>query len=405
MQLTRLEIKGFKSFGDKITINFNEGVTAIVGPNGCGKSNVVDSIRWVLGEQSTRMLRSEKMDNVIFNGTKSRKSANLAEVSLTFDNTKNVLPTDYSQVTLTRKLYRTGESEYRLNDVQCRLKDITDLFLDTGIGSDSYSIIELRMIDEIITNKEGSRRNLFEEASGISKYKLRKKQTFSKLKDTEADLERVEDLLFEIEKNLKTLENQAKKTERYYRIKEQYKTLSIMLASFRIVSFSESLKKIEDQEQQQKAEKGGIVAQIDTLEAALQQQKLDSITKEKNLSVQQKTTNEFVSKIRAYESEKKIKNEQLKFQQDKESRLSEELERDKNQLNHVLYNIKRLSEEKAMEDENLQAIQSKVTDLKEAVDELRQQQTEARNELNELTNINTRLRHTSRSKILKSYLG
>jgi chromosome segregation protein len=393
MQLTRLEIKGFKSFGDKITINFNEGVTAIVGPNGCGKSNVVDAIRWVLGEQSTRMLRSEKMDNVIFNGTKSRKSANLAEVSLTFDNTKNVLPTDYSQVTLTRKLYRTGESEYRLNDVQCRLKDITDLFLDTGIGSDSYSIIELRMIDEIITNKEGSRRNLFEEASGISKYKLRKKQTFSKLKDTEADLERVEDLLFEIEKNLKTLENQAKKTERYYRIKEQYKTLSIMLASFRIVSFSESLKKIEDQEQKQKAEKGGIVAQIDTLEASLQQQKLDSITKEKNLSVQQKTTNEFVSKIRAYESEKKIKNEQLKFQQDKEARLSEELERDKNQLNHVFYNIKRLSEEKATEDETLQTIQSRVTDLKEAVDELRLQQSSARNELNELTNINTRLQN------------
>jgi len=166
-----------------------------------------------------------------------------------------------------------------------------------------------------------------------------------------------------------------------------------MLASFRIVSFSESLKKIEDQEQKQKAEKGGIVAQIDTLEAALQQQKLDSITKEKNLSVQQKTTNEFVSKIRAYESEKKIKNEQLKFQQDKEARLSEELERDKNQLNHVLYNIKRLSEEKATEDETLQAIQGRVTDLKEAVDELRLQQSSARNELNELTHINTRLQN------------
>src|SRR5438067_3691621 len=277
MQLTRLKIKGFKSFGDKITINFNEGVTAIVGPNGCGKSNVVDSIRWVLGEQSTKMLRSEKMDNVIFNGTKSRKAANLAEVSLTFDNTKNVLPTDYSQITLTRKLYRTGESEYRLNDVQCRLKDITDLFLDTGIGSDSYSIIELRMIDEIITNKENSRRTLFEEASGISKYKLRKKQTFNKLKETEADLARVDDLLFEIEKNLKTLENQAKKAERYYRLKEQYKSLSIMLASFRIVSFSESLSRIEDQEQQQKVERSGVVTQIDTLEAELQKQKLDSL--------------------------------------------------------------------------------------------------------------------------------
>ena len=391
MQLTRLEIKGFKSFGDKITINFNEGVTAIVGPNGCGKSNVVDSIRWVLGEQSTRMLRSEKMDNVIFNGTKSRKAANLAEVSLTFDNTKNILPTDFSQVTLTRRLYRSGESEYRLNDVQCRLKDITDLFLDTGIGADSYSIIELKMIDEIITNKEGSRRNLFEEASGISKYKLRKKQTFNKLKETEADLARVEDLLFEIEKNLKTLENQAKKTERYYRIKEQYKTLSIMLASFRIVSFSESLSKIEEQEQRHKAEKSGIVTQIDSLEAILQQQKLDSLTKEKNLSVQQKATNEYVSRIRAYESEKKLKNEQLKFQYDKETRLTEELERDRNQLNHVLYNIKRLAEEKEQEDENLQTVQERVAEMKEAVDELRLRQSTARNELTELNNISTRL--------------
>jgi len=393
MQLTSLEIKGFKSFGDKITINFNEGVTAIVGPNGCGKSNVVDSIRWVLGEQSTRMLRSEKMDNIIFNGSKSRKPANLAEVSLTFDNTKNILPVEFSQVTITRKLYRSGDSEYRLNDVKCRLKDITDLFLDTGIGSDSYAIIELRMVDEIITNKEGSRRNLFEEASGISKYKLRKKQTFNKLKDTEADLERVEDLLFEIEKNLKTLENQAKKTERYYRIRDQYKSLSIILASFRIAHFSESLAKIEEKEQVQQVEKSGISAQIDTLEASLQQHKLDSLNKEKNLSIQQKATNEYVSKIRTYESEKKIKNEQLKFQQDKEARVSEDLERDRNQLNHVLYNIKRLSEEKFQEDETLQTIQSQLADLKETVDELRGQQGSARNELNELTNNNTKLQN------------
>jgi chromosome segregation protein len=393
MQLTKLEVKGFKSFGDKITINFNEGVTAIVGPNGCGKSNVVDSIRWVLGEQSTRALRSEKMENIIFNGTKSRKPANLAEVSLTFDNTKNVLPTEFSQVTLTRKLYRTGESEYRLNDVQCRLKDITDLFLDTGIGADSYSIIELKMIDEIITNKEGSRRNLFEEASGISKYKLRKKQTFNKLKDTEADLERVQDLLFEIEKNLKTLENQAKKTERYYRLKDQYKSLSIMLASFRIASFSESLVRIEEQEQKHREQRSGITTRIDTLEANLQKQKLDNITREKNLSVQQKTTNEFVSKIRAYESDKKIKNEQLKFQRDKEARLKEELERDRNQLNHVLYNIKRLSEEKLQEEENLEAVSRKVADLKQAVDELRQEQTTTRAELNEVTSINNRLQN------------
>ncbi|MBD1387392.1 chromosome segregation protein SMC [Mucilaginibacter rigui] len=393
MQLTKLEIKGFKSFGDKITINFNEGVTAIVGPNGCGKSNVVDSIRWVLGEQSTRALRSEKMDNIIFNGTKSRKAANLAEVSLTFDNTKNVLPTDFSQVTLTRRLYRTGESEYRLNDVQCRLKDITDLFLDTGIGADSYAIIELKMIDEIINNKEGSRRNLFEEASGISKYKLRKKQTFSKLKDTEADLERVEDLLFEIEKNLKTLENQAKKTERYYKLRDQYKTLSISLASFRIANFSKALAAIEEKEQIQREQRSGIATQIDTLEATLQQNKLDSLTKEKNLAAQQKASNEYTAKIRAYESEKRVKNEQLKNAQDKETRLKEELERDNNQFKHVQYNIKRLNEEKLQEDENLQTITLRVAELKEAVDELRAEQAEARNHLNELNSINGRLQN------------
>ncbi len=393
MQLSKLEIKGFKSFGDKVTINFNEGVTAIVGPNGCGKSNVVDAIRWVLGEQSTRMLRSEKMENIIFNGTKGRKAANLAEVSLSFDNTKNILPTEFSQVTVTRKLYRSGESEYWLNDVQCRLKDITDLFLDTGIGADSYSIIELKMIDEIIANKEGSRRNLFEEASGISKYKLRKKQTFNKLKDTEADLERVEDLLSEIEKNLKTLENQAKKTERYYKIKEQYKTLSILLASFRIVTFSESLRQIEEREQIQRDEKLGIVTQIDGTEAGLQQQKTDSLVKEKNLATQQRATNEFVSKIRAYENEKKIKNEHLKFQQDKEARLLEELERDRNQLNHIFYNIKRLNEEKAQEDENLQVVQKLVEELKEAVEELRVQQNSARTELNEINSNNNNLQN------------
>ncbi len=393
MQLNRLEIKGFKSFGDKITINFNEGVTAIVGPNGCGKSNVVDAIRWVLGEQSTRMLRSEKMENIIFNGTKTRKPSQLAEVSLTFDNTKNILPTDYSQVTITRKLYRSGESEYRLNDVHCRLKDITDLFLDTGIGADSYSIIELKMIDEIIANKEGSRRALFEEASGISKYKLRKKQTFSKLKETETDLSRVEDLLFEIEKNLKTLENQAKKAERYYKLKEQYKALSIMLASFKIIGFRDNLAELEDLELKETIAKTEITTSIDTQEAKLQQQKVDAITKEKNLAAQQKAANDFTSKIRAYESEKKVKNEQLRFLQEKENRLSDELEKDKNQLNHVLYNVKRLNEEQVLETEILNTITGSLKHKKEELDELRIKQQSQKASLDGLVKDNTELQN------------
>ena len=378
MQLTKLEIKGFKSFGDKITIHFNEGVTAIVGPNGCGKSNVVDAIRWVLGEQSTRVLRSEKMENIIFNGTKNRKAANLAEVSLSFDNTKNILPTEFSQVTVTRKLYRSGESEYRLNDVKCRLKDITDLFLDTGIGADSYSIIELKMIDEIINNKENSRRMLFEEASGISKYKIRKKQTLSKLKDTENDLSRVDDLLFEIEKNLKTLENQAKKAERYYRLKEQYKTLSIALATHRIGHFNESLQALDTQEASHRTEQTRISTEIAGHEALVQQLKQESLVKEKNLATQQRVTNEYVAKIRAYESDKKVKNEQLRNLQDKEARISGELAQDRQQLNHVLYNIKRLNEEHLVAQQKLDHVSAALTQRRTEVDELRGQQHAAK---------------------------
>src|SRR5882672_2500207 len=230
MQLSKLEIKGFKSFADKIVINFDEGITGIVGPNGCGKSNVVDAIRWVLGEQKTSALRSEKMENVIFNGTSQRSAQQMAEVSLTINNTKNILPTEYSQVTITRRLYRSGESEYLLNGVACRLKDITNLFLDTGVASNSYAIIELGMVDDLLNDRDNSRRMLFEEAAGISKFKKRKKETLRKLEETDADLERVEDVLFEIEKNMKSLEKQAKQTETYYKIKEDYKQKSILLA-------------------------------------------------------------------------------------------------------------------------------------------------------------------------------
>lgn len=384
MQLTSLEIKGFKSFGDKITIHFDEGITAVVGPNGCGKSNVVDAIRWVLGEQSTKMLRSEKMENIIFNGTKDRKPSNLAEVSLTFSNTKNVLPTEYSTVTITRKLYRSGESEYRLNDVQCRLKDITDLFLDTGIGADTYSIIELKMVDEILNNKENSRRNLFEEAAGISKYKIRKKQTFNKLKDTESDLSRVEDLLFEIEGNLKTLENQAKKTEKYYKLKEQYKILSSQLAAIKLAGFNKALEDLDKQEELHNEQKTGLLADIDKLEASLQQEKLDSLNKEKNLSIQQKSTNEHLNKIRQYENEKKLKNERLNFLQEKESRLNAELENDKRSFETTSESLKSLEQSKYNETEILQKAELILASLKQELDEIRLIQSRKKTELDQL---------------------
>ncbi|MEJ0079547.1 MAG: AAA family ATPase [Puia sp.] len=234
MRLKSLDIKGFKSFADRTHILFNEGITGIIGPNGCGKSNIVDSIRWVIGEQKISHLRSENLESLVFNGSKNRTASGLAEVSLTFENTRNLLPTEFSTVTVTRKFYKSGESEYRLNDVSCRLKDIQNLFMDTGISTDSYAIIELGMVDDIIRDKENSRRRMLEQAAGISIYKTRKKEARQKLDATEQDLARIEDLLFEINNQLKTLESQAKKSRKIFRDKKgisrsKYRTGQIII--------------------------------------------------------------------------------------------------------------------------------------------------------------------------------
>ena len=365
MQLSKLEIKGFKSFGDKVTINFDEGITGIVGPNGCGKSNIVDSIRWVLGEQSSKTLRSEKMENVIFNGTKNRKPTQLAEVSLTFNNTKNLLPTEYSQVTITRRYYRSGESEYLLNGVTCRLKDITNLFLDTGIASNSYAIIELKMVDDLLNDKDNSRRGLFEEAAGISKFKKRKKETLKKLSDTDADLDRVEDLLFEIEKNMKSLERQAKQTERYYKLKEEYKASSVELAKVTVSKYTESYQKLAKQIEVEQDKKLSLNKQVQEKEAALEKAKAELIGKEKTLASRQKTLNEHVSKIRQYESEKKVKNERLRYLNDKSESLKDQIDQDKKSNDRAAFSIESLGQEKGSAEKVLAEIEAKLTTLKE----------------------------------------
>ena len=342
MRLKSIEIKGFKSFGDKVTIQFNDGVTGIVGPNGCGKSNVVDAMRWVLGEQKSRMLRSDKMENVLFNGTKSRKQAHLAEVHLSFENSKNILPTAFNEVTITRKLYRSGESEYQLNGVNCRLKDITNLFLDTGIGSDSYAIMELKMIDDILNDKENSRRLLFEEASGVSKYKIRKKETLHKLQDTENDLNRVDDLLFEIDKNLKMLQAQARKTERFYKMREDYKAASLDLAYFSLLGFREQINDQQTKERQLRDKRQGIEVAINKNEAGIQAVKLEILEREKLLASRQKATNEYVAAIRQYENEQRLQNERHRFLTDKEQSLQKQLRDDAEHLQYIDTELQKL---------------------------------------------------------------
>jgi chromosome segregation protein len=363
MQLSKLEIKGFKSFADKIVINFDEGITGIVGPNGCGKSNVVDSIRWVLGEQKTSALRSEKMENVIFNGTSQRSAQQMAEVSLTINNTKNILPTEYSQITITRRLYRSGESEYLLNGVACRLKDITNLFLDTGVASNSYAIIELGMVDDLLNDRDNSRRMLFEEAAGISKFKKRKKETLKKLEDTDADLERVEDLLFEIEKNMKSLEKQAKQTEQYYKIKEDYKEKSIHLAKVVVNKQKDKFGLLNKQIETESDRKTKLAAAVAEKEALIEKSKAELILKEKTLSSRQKSINEFVSKIRQYESDKQVKNERLRFLTDRVNNLKDQIDQDKKSNERARFSIQSLESER----ESAQSILTEITNKVEAL--------------------------------------
>jgi len=387
MLLTKLEIKGFKSFGDRVVINFDQGITGVVGPNGCGKSNIVDAIRWVLGEQKSRLLRSDKMDNVIFNGTRTRKATQLAEVSLTFANTKNLLPTEYSEVTITRKYYRSGDSEYQLNGVTCRLKDITSLFLDTGISSNSYAIIELKMVDDILNDRDNSRRSLFEEAAGISKFKIRKKETLRKLEDTDADLERVEDLLYEIEKNMRSLERQAKQAKKYYKTKEEYKELSVKLARKTISAQKEALHKISKEIEAENDKKLSLNRQVKEKEATIEEAKTALIGKEKVLSSRQRALNEHVGKIRQYESDKKLKNERLRFLNDKSDSLKEQLEQDKRSNERASFSINSLKQEKESAEKMLAELEAKVAGFQAEYDEQKRRTASIQEEASALNNM------------------
>ena len=381
MKLVSLEIKGFKSFAEKTTINFNDSVTGVVGPNGSGKSNVVDAIRWVLGEQKTTVLRSEKMENVIFNGTKTRKAASLAEVFLTFENNKNLLPTEYHSVTISRHYYRNGESEYKLNNVTCRLKDITSLFLDTGISSDSYAIIELGMVNDILTDKEHSRRKLFEQAAGISKYKARKKETFNKLELTQIDLNRVDDLLFEIDNNLKSLESQARKTERYFKLKEEYKALAIELAVFTIDGIRKSFEHIQIQQQQEEEKKIEIDTQIISMEAGIQQEKADNIEKEKNLLASQKQLNELVNGLKEKENEKNLLTENKKFQSDTKEKLTQQNVFSGENLSRLEVEIANAETGKVAEQNVLVILQNELEQAKVTLENMRLSHSDTRRNL------------------------
>jgi chromosome segregation protein len=369
VRLKTLEIKGFKSFADKTVLHFDEGVTGVIGPNGCGKSNIIDSIRWVIGEHKISNLRSENQAGLVFNGSKSRSASGMAEVSLTFENTRNVLPTEFTTVTITRKFYKNGDSEYRLNDVACRLKDIHNLFMDTGVSTDSYAIIELGMVDDIIKDKENSRRRMLEQAAGISIYKTRKKEAKSKLDATEGDLNRIEDLLFEINNNLKTVESQARKAERFFEIKKEYREISIELAKAALEGFNINFKELTDQQQQESDRKMALEAEIATDEASVEEDKLHFVAKERELQVLQKSFNELISTVRTKENDKNLATQQLTYLKERERNISQFLNNAEGQLQGLSDSIAFTDKQVEEEQEVFESLQDQLEGLTEMVDE------------------------------------
>nr|WP_312668242.1 chromosome segregation protein SMC [Tissierella praeacuta] len=335
MRLKKVEIQGFKSFADKTEIEIKDGIIAIVGPNGSGKSNISDAIRWVLGEQSVKNLRGSKMEDVIFAGTSKRKALGYSEVTITFDNKNGEIPLDYTEVAVTRRMFRSGESEYYINKNSCRLKDVRELFMDTGVGKDGYSIIGQGRIEEILSNRPEDRRSIFEEAAGIVKYKSKKEEAERKLEKTEANIIRIKDLIFELSNQLETLEAQAYKancfTELYNRLKElevnifikDIKKINIQIEEINTknsILKDEFLKKTD--ERQLIEDKFNLLKEsIDTLESKIE------ICRNKNL--------EIVNELDKNQNQLSIIGEKNKFYNKDLERLKEE----KNNLNSRLKDI------------------------------------------------------------------
>ena len=367
MYLKRLEMQGFKSFADKTILEFRPGITAVIGPNGSGKSNISDSIRWVLGEQSMKSLRGSKAEDVIFAGTQNRKSLGFAEASIVIDNSDGKLPIEYNEVTVTRKLYRSGETGYFINKVPCRLKDILELFMDTGIGKDGYSIIGQGKIDEILSNKSEDRRHIFEEAAGIVKYRVRKVESEKKLEQTKLNLLRINDILTEIEGQIEPLKIQSEKAKRFLSLRDELKNIEIGLFVYNITTYKErleqivaDLKVIESQEKEENTK-------LETSQKSKEElkNKIDELATEienmQNLGFESKT------KIEQINSQISVSNERIVNNNNNIERLTKEIEEQKQRIQ----DFNEEKETKLSKKENLSKNKEKFeAQLKEKEDEL-----------------------------------
>ncbi len=371
MYLKRLEILGFKSFANKTTVKFSNGITAIVGPNGCGKTNILDALRWVLGEQKVSLLRGSKMEEIIFNGTRDLKPLGMSEVTLSLVNDRGVLPTEYTEVQITRRLFRSGESEYLLNKIPCRLKDITELFFDTGLGPHSYSVIQQDMIDAVISDKAEERRFLFEEAAGITKYKQRKKAAMRKLEATEQDLLRLRDIHSEVKTRVNSLNRQYKKAERYQLIKEDIKNWEIYLSGKQIRTIEQERREIRSKID----ELSNIIVDRDTginrLSAELEAERKSQIDLEHEL-------NEISSTVYSITEQAHDIEKQISINQEKSANSKSLIERDTNDIEALVNRSKilkeQITESHTENEKNQQEYSGIITQLRDA--ELKQDEAD-----------------------------
>ncbi|MBP3895264.1 MAG: AAA family ATPase, partial [Mogibacterium sp.] len=360
MYFKRIEMQGFKSFADPVNIELNDGVTCIIGPNGSGKSNISDALRWVLGEQSSRQLRGAKMQDVIFAGTTTRKPKGMAEVTLVIDNTAGILPLEYSEIAVTRRMYRSGESEYLINGNQCRLRDIRELFMDTGIGVEGYSIIGQGKIADIVSTKPENRRQIFEEAAGVVLYKSRKTEAENKLKAANLDLDRVRDIINEIEGRIDGLKEDSEKATEYLELRSRYKTLGINIILHNLEKLESDVKSGKEELETYKKTIEETASRLEEMDTELEDTRLE----EAELSEQNADANSkllaAVDELGIITSGGKLNHERLLNIEKELERISEELETSKEKLEQEKEELARLEEAEKSANSEMEEIRAEL---------------------------------------------
>lgn len=384
MYISELNLQGFKSFAHKTKVSFDSGITSIVGPNGCGKSNIVDALRWVLGEQRPSLLRSSAMSNVIFNGTAKKKALGMAEVSLTFVNDKGILPIEYSEVTITRRLFRSGDSEYLINNTSCRLKDIMELFMDTGMGSDAYSVIELKMVEEILNDKNNDRRRLFEEAAGVTRYKDQRKKTLRKLEETKKDLQRVDDLLIELRKKARSLEIQAEKAEKAKKYKDELEVLDKALTLHDFKKIQEELQPLQERITNAEKEKREITKQTEELETSDEKARTQLLDKERHQADAQRQVSQLHNAIREADTNIRITKEKIENEKKVITEYSKDIEQGEFDLKELMDLLTNSRSKLESFDEDLNKSEEVLEDSKKKYSQIQQQYNRERHELYEI---------------------